>query len=92
MKMQVFDVKNSSLVDSFSSEFLQQLSRKQEHFFSIVKNINNTVSLDDSSICKSFCVCKLPLIRKESLENFTQQICLLLVIHPWVLFTNKDNF
>ena len=80
--MQVFDVKNSSLVDSLSYEFLQQFSRKQKQFFSIVKNINNTVSLDDSSICKRFSVGKLPLIRKKSLENFTQQICLLLVIHP----------
>ena len=34
--MQVFDVKNSSLVDSLSYEFLQQLSRKQKQFFSIV--------------------------------------------------------
>ena len=34
--MQVFDVKNSLLVDSLSYEFLQQLSRKQKQFFLIV--------------------------------------------------------
>lgn len=71
--MQIFDVKNSFLFDSLVLSSVA-IVKKAKNIVSII-NIINTVSLDGSfTYVQKFLSLPAPLNRKESLENFTQQI------------------
>lgn len=71
--MQIFDVKNSFLFDSLVLSSVA-IVKKAKNIVSII-NIINTVSLDSSfTYVQKFLSLPAPLNRKESLENFTQQI------------------
>ena len=71
--MQIFDVKNSFLFDSLVLSSVA-IVKKAKNIVSII-NIINTVSLDGSfTYVQKFLSLPAPLKRKESLENFTQQI------------------
>ena len=71
--MQIFDVKNSFLFDSLVLSSVA-IVKKAKNIVSII-NIINTVSLDGSfTFVQKFLSLPAPLNRKESLENFTQQI------------------
>ena len=71
--MQIFDVKNSFLFDSLVLSSVA-IVKKAKNIVSII-NIINTVSLDSSfTYVQKFLSLPVPLNRKESLENFTQQI------------------
>lgn len=71
--MQLFDVKNSFLFDSLVLSSVA-IVKKAKNIVSII-NIINTVSLDSSfTYVQKFLSLPAPLNRKESLENFTQQI------------------
>ena len=71
--MQIFDVKNSFLFDSLVLSSVA-IVKKAKNIVSII-NIINTVSLDNSfTYVQKFLSLPAPLNRKESLENFTQQI------------------
>lgn len=71
--MQIFDVKNSFLFDSLVLSSVA-IVKKAKNIVSII-NIINTVSLDSSfTYVQKFFSLPAPLNRKESLENFTQQI------------------
>ena len=71
--MQIFDVKNSFLFDSLVLSSVA-IVKKAKNIVSII-NIINTVSLDSSfTYVQKFLSLPAPLSRKESLENFTQQI------------------
>lgn len=72
--MQIFDVKNSFLFDSLVLSSVA-IVKKAKNIVSIIKNIIDTVSLDSSfTYVNKFLSLPAPLNRKESLENFTQQI------------------
>ena len=71
--MQIFDVKNSFLFDSLVLSSVA-IVKKAKNIVSII-NIINTVSLDSSfTYVQKFLSLPAPLNRKESLENFTQQV------------------
>lgn len=71
--MQIFDVENSFLFDSLVLSSVA-IVKKAKNIVSII-NIINTVSLDGSfTYVQKFLSLPAPLNRKESLENFTQQI------------------
>lgn len=71
--MQIFDVRNSFLFDSLVLSSVA-IVKKAKNIVSII-NIINTVSLDSSfTYVQKFLSLPAPLNRKESLENFTQQI------------------